>query len=152
MPPGSELNDMPLPPTSFLLPLLSHFLAFFCRSPSSLLDKKFFNKANRQVPSDYVIILDRSAEMNVKDTGSATNAGPPKGVGGAAAGTATGGGAAAGGRVGANAGAGGGATKFGFTDKQAKFEDLQWGMLPPEAKKAAEALGFNQVSWNEKEW
>ena len=33
--------------------------------------------------------------MNVKDTGSATNAGPPKGVGGAAAGAAAGGGATA---------------------------------------------------------
>ncbi len=88
--------------------------------------------------------------MNVKDTGSATNAGPPKGMGGAAAGAAAGGGATAGGRVGA--GAGGGATKFGFTDKQAKFEDVPWGMLPPEAKKAAEAIGFNKESWNEKEW
>ena len=39
--------------------------------------------------------------MNVKDTGSATNAGPPKGMGGAAAGAAAGGGATAGGRVGA---------------------------------------------------
>ena len=88
--------------------------------------------------------------MNVKDTGSATNAGPPKGMGGAAAGAAAGGGATAGGRVGADAG--GGATKFGFTDKQAKFEDVPWGMLPPEAKKAAEAIGFNKESWNEKEW
>ena len=88
--------------------------------------------------------------MNVKDTGSATNAGPPKGMGGAAAGAAAGGGATAGGRVGA--GAGGGATKFGFTDNQAKFEDVPWGMLPPEAKKAAEAIGFNKESWNEKEW
>jgi hypothetical protein len=88
--------------------------------------------------------------MNVKDTGSATNAGPPKGVGGAAAGDAAGGGATAGGRVGAVAG--GGATKFGFTDKQAKFEDVPWGMLPPQAKKAAEAIGFNKESWNGKEW
>ena len=92
--------------------------------------------------------------MNVKDTGSATNAGPPKGMGGAAAGAAAGGGATVGGRVsaGAGAGAGGGATKFGFTDKQAKFEDVPWGMLPQEAKKAAEAIGFNKESWNEKEW
>ena len=94
--------------------------------------------------------------MNVKDTGSVTNAGPPKGMGGAAAGAAAGGGATVGGRVsagaGAGAGAGGGATKFGFTDKQAKFEDVPWGMLPQEAKKAAEAIGFNKESWNEKEW
>ena len=92
--------------------------------------------------------------MNVKDTGSATNAGPPKGMGGAAAGAAAGGGATVGGRVsaGAGAGAGAGATKFGFTDKQAKFEDVPWGMLPQEAKKAAEAIGFNKESWNEKEW
>jgi hypothetical protein len=92
--------------------------------------------------------------MNVKDTGSATNAGPPKGMGGAAAGAAAGGGATVGGRVsaGAGAGAGGGATKFGFSDKQAKFEDVPWGMLPQEAKKAAEAIGFNKESWNEKEW
>ncbi len=94
--------------------------------------------------------------MKVKDTGVATNAGPPEGVGGAAAGAAAGagaaaaGGEAAGGRVGA--GDGGGATKFGFTNEQAKFEDVPWGMLPPEAKRAAEALGFNKESWNEKEW
>ncbi|CAB9515963.1 von Willebrand factor, type A [Seminavis robusta] len=34
-----------------------------------LLQKKFFNKASKQVPSDYVIVLDRSAKMAIPDTG-----------------------------------------------------------------------------------
>jgi hypothetical protein len=33
-----------------------------------LLDKKFFNKASKKVPSDYVIVLDRSAMMAIPDT------------------------------------------------------------------------------------
>jgi hypothetical protein len=81
----------------------------------ALLDKKFFNKANRQVPSEYVVIMDRSAEMLVKDTGNPTNAGPPRGVGGAATtlpGVVGGGGATT------LPGGGGGGGKFGFTDKQ----------------------------------
>jgi len=34
-----------------------------------LLDKKFFNKANKGVKSDYVIVLDRSSMMAVPDSG-----------------------------------------------------------------------------------
>jgi hypothetical protein len=81
----------------------------------ALLDKKFFNKANRQVPSDYVVIMDRSAEMLVKDTGNPTNAGPPRGVGGA---TNTLPGVVGGGGATTLPGGGGGGGKFGFTDKQ----------------------------------
>ena len=35
----------------------------------SLLGKKFFDKASHKIPSDYVILLDRSAMMAVPDTG-----------------------------------------------------------------------------------
>ena len=34
-----------------------------------LMQKKFFNKASNQVPSDYVIVLDRSQMMAIPDTG-----------------------------------------------------------------------------------
>jgi hypothetical protein len=34
-----------------------------------LLEKKFFNKASKKTPSDYVIVLDRSAKMAVPDHG-----------------------------------------------------------------------------------
>lgn len=34
-----------------------------------LLDKKFFDKASKKVPSDYVVILDRSAQMAIPDEG-----------------------------------------------------------------------------------
>lgn len=81
----------------------------------ALLDKKFFNKANRQVPSEYVVIMDRSAEMLVKDTGNPTNAGPPRGVGGA---TTLPGGVGGGGATTLPGGGGAAAGKFGFTDKQ----------------------------------
>ena len=85
----------------------------------ALLDKKFFNKANRQVPSEYVVIMDRSAEMLVKDTGNPTNAGPPRGVGGSGGGGATTlPGAVGGGGATTLPGGGGGGGKFGFTDKQ----------------------------------
>mmetsp|Transcript_39867 Transcript_39867/g.83353 ORF Transcript_39867/g.83353 Transcript_39867/m.83353 type:complete len:409 (+) Transcript_39867:148-1374(+) len=34
-----------------------------------LLDKKFFDKASKKVPSDYVVVLDRSAKMAIHDSG-----------------------------------------------------------------------------------
>lgn len=136
----------------------------------ALLDKKFFNKANRQVPSEYVVIMDRSAEMIVKDTGNPTNAGPPRGVGGVGGGGAHGGGGGGGGALGGNG-------KFGFEDKQvssfstlplvykasinvyhsfvceqAKFEDVHWGSMTPVAQKAAKTLGWDKESWNAQEW
>lgn len=42
--------------------------------------------------------------------------------------------------------------KFGFTDKQAKYEDVSWSKLPLSARKAAKAIGFDQSSWDGKEW
>ena len=45
-----------------------------------------------------------------------------------------------------------GSKKFGFTDKQAKYEDVAWSKLPLSARKAAKAIGFEQKSWDGKEW
>ncbi len=45
-----------------------------------------------------------------------------------------------------------GAKKFGFTDKQAKYEDVPWSKLPMDARKAAKVIGFEQKSWDDKEW
>ncbi|KAL7524315.1 hypothetical protein ACHAXR_000524 [Thalassiosira sp. AJA248-18] len=42
--------------------------------------------------------------------------------------------------------------KFGFTDKQAKYEDIPWSKLTLSARKAAKAIGFEQKSWDDKEW
>lgn len=42
--------------------------------------------------------------------------------------------------------------KFGFTDKEAKYEDVPWSKLPLSARKAAKAIGFEQKSWDDKEW
>ena len=48
--------------------------------------------------------------------------------------------------------AGFGKKKFGFTDKQAKYEDVTWSKLPLSARKAAKVIGFEQKTWDEKEW
>ena len=45
-----------------------------------------------------------------------------------------------------------GKKKFGFTDKQAKYEDVTWSKLPLSARKAAKVIGFEQKTWDEKEW
>jgi len=45
-----------------------------------------------------------------------------------------------------------GGKKFGFTDKQAKYEDVTWAKLPLSAKKAAKVIGFEKASWDSKEW
>mmetsp|Transcript_13422 Transcript_13422/g.29147 ORF Transcript_13422/g.29147 Transcript_13422/m.29147 type:complete len:192 (-) Transcript_13422:162-737(-) len=45
-----------------------------------------------------------------------------------------------------------GGKKFGFTDKQAKYEDVTWSKLPLAAKKAAKVIGSDQKKWNDKEW
>lgn len=45
-----------------------------------------------------------------------------------------------------------GAKKFGFTDKQAKYEDVKWSKLPLGARKAAKAIGFEEKSWDDAEW
>ncbi|KAL7519860.1 hypothetical protein ACHAWF_000254, partial [Thalassiosira exigua] len=42
--------------------------------------------------------------------------------------------------------------KHGFTDKQAKYEDVQWAKLPLSARKAAKVIGFEQASWDGAEW
>lgn len=42
--------------------------------------------------------------------------------------------------------------KFGFTDKQAKYEDVPWSKLPLSARKAAKAIGFDEATWDGKEW
>jgi len=40
----------------------------------------------------------------------------------------------------------------GFTDKEAKYEDVPWSKLPLSARKAAKAIGFEQQSWDDKKW
>mmetsp|Transcript_27195 Transcript_27195/g.56646 ORF Transcript_27195/g.56646 Transcript_27195/m.56646 type:complete len:186 (+) Transcript_27195:211-768(+) len=45
-----------------------------------------------------------------------------------------------------------GGKKFGFTDKQAKYMDVPWSKLPLSARKAAKAIGYEQASWDHKEW
>ena len=45
-----------------------------------------------------------------------------------------------------------GTKKFGFTGKQAKYEDVPWSKLPMDARKAAGVIGFDQKSWDDKEW
>lgn len=42
--------------------------------------------------------------------------------------------------------------KKGFTDKEAKYEDVPWSKLPLSARKAAKAIGFEQQTWDDKEW
>lgn len=42
--------------------------------------------------------------------------------------------------------------KFGFTDKQAKYEDVPWSKLPLSARKAAKTLGYEESTWDSKEW
>ncbi|KAL7527848.1 hypothetical protein ACHAXR_002161 [Thalassiosira sp. AJA248-18] len=42
--------------------------------------------------------------------------------------------------------------KSGFTDKEAKYEDVPWSKLPLPARKAAKAIGFGEQSWDDKEW
>ena len=45
-----------------------------------------------------------------------------------------------------------GAKKFGFTDKQAHYEDVKWGKLSLGVRKAAKAIGFEQKTWDDGEW
>mmetsp|Transcript_31288 Transcript_31288/g.53433 ORF Transcript_31288/g.53433 Transcript_31288/m.53433 type:complete len:201 (+) Transcript_31288:178-780(+) len=40
----------------------------------------------------------------------------------------------------------------GFTDKEAKYEDVPWSKLPLSARKAAKAIGFDEKQWDDKEW
>ena len=40
----------------------------------------------------------------------------------------------------------------GFTDKEAKYEDITWSQLPLSAHKAATAIGFDQNTWDDKVW
>lgn len=40
----------------------------------------------------------------------------------------------------------------GFTDKEAKYEDVSWSKLPSSVRKAAELIGFNEKQWDDKEW
>jgi len=42
-------------------------------------------------------------------------------------------------------------TSEGFTDKQAKFEDVKWEALPQPAREAAEAIGYEEGSWDDGE-
>jgi len=46
----------------------------------------------------------------------------------------------------------GGHKKYGFTDKQAKYEDVNWSKMNVTARKAAKAIGFDQKEWDNKEW
>jgi hypothetical protein len=41
---------------------------------------------------------------------------------------------------------------YGFTDKDAKYEDVPWADLPPLARRAAESIGFDESTWDGKEW
>ena len=41
--------------------------------------------------------------------------------------------------------------KKNFSNKQMKFELTEWKKLPPKARKAAEALGYTQESWDNSE-
>jgi hypothetical protein len=43
-------------------------------------------------------------------------------------------------------------TLVGFTDKQAHYEDVSWSRLPLSAKKAAKVIGYDEQTWNNKEW
>jgi len=45
-----------------------------------------------------------------------------------------------------------GAKKFGFANKEAKYEDLKWSKLPLRARVAAKAIGFEEESWDNAEW
>jgi len=40
----------------------------------------------------------------------------------------------------------------GFTDKEAKYEDIPWSKLPLSARKAAKVIGFDEKQWDDKEW
>ena len=44
------------------------------------------------------------------------------------------------------------AKKFGFTNKDAKYEDVKWGKMPLSARKAAKVIRFDEASWNEASW
>ena len=39
-----------------------------------------------------------------------------------------------------------------FTNKQAKFEDVLWQDLPPSVVRAAEALEYDEETWDAREW
>jgi len=39
-----------------------------------------------------------------------------------------------------------------FTDKQAKYEDVNWQDLPQSVVRAAEALGYDEDTWDGREW
>lgn len=43
-------------------------------------------------------------------------------------------------------------TVGGSTDKHAKYEDVPWANLPDRAREAAETIGFNEDTWDGKEW
>lgn len=43
-------------------------------------------------------------------------------------------------------------SNFGFTDQQAKYEDVTYSNLPLSARKAAKAIGFEEKTWDEAEW
>eukprot|EP00956_Cyclotella_meneghiniana_P030575 scaffold77279_cov55-Cyclotella_meneghiniana.AAC.3 len=42
--------------------------------------------------------------------------------------------------------------KFGFKDRHAKYEDIAWADLPDRAREAAEYIGFDEDTWDGKEW
>jgi len=39
-----------------------------------------------------------------------------------------------------------------FTDKQARYEDVMWGDLKDSAREAAEGLGYDEETWDAREW
>jgi len=39
-----------------------------------------------------------------------------------------------------------------FTDKQAKYEDVMWADLPDSVRGAAESLGYDEDTWDAREW
>lgn len=41
---------------------------------------------------------------------------------------------------------------FGFTDREAHYEDVPWSRLPLAQRKAAKTLGYNPESWDAQEW
>ena len=42
--------------------------------------------------------------------------------------------------------------KAGFTGMDSHYELVKWGKLPVKARKAAEALGFDENKWDNEEW
>lgn len=98
-----------------------------------LLDKKFFHKASEGVPSDYVIVLDRSRMMGRNPPRGPP---PPKATPTPSAASSP-----------MSSSDQGGTT--GLSNKDAKYEDVRWSKMPVGARNAAKVLGFDGESWDE---